>query len=78
MWISLGSRSFWVGGPSSSARSGGAASSTRCMVPQPFAAGGNRPYLELWVVTGGPWYPRYKTLREREREREVVLMGGRA
>jgi hypothetical protein len=50
------------------------------MVPQPFAAGGNRPYLELWVVTGGPWYPRYKTLREREREREreVVLMGGRA
>jgi hypothetical protein len=21
-----------------------------CMVPQPFATGGNRPYLEFWVV----------------------------
>jgi hypothetical protein len=47
------------------------------MVPQPFAAGGNRPYLELWVVTGGPWYPRYKTLRERERERERGCAHGR-
>jgi hypothetical protein len=31
------------------------------MVPQSFAAGGNRPYLELWAITGGPWYPGYIT-----------------
>jgi hypothetical protein len=23
------------------------------VVPKPFAAGGNRPYLELWVIAGG-------------------------
>jgi hypothetical protein len=33
----------------------------RCMVPQSFAAGGNRSYLEFWAVTGGPWYPWYVT-----------------
>jgi hypothetical protein len=32
-----------------------------CVVPQPFAAGGNRSYPELWVVTSDPWYSGYKT-----------------
>jgi hypothetical protein len=32
-----------------------------CIVPQPFAAGVNRPYLESWVVIGGPWFLGYKT-----------------
>jgi hypothetical protein len=32
---------------------------TRCMVPQPFAAGGNLSYLKLWTVTGGTRYPGY-------------------
>jgi hypothetical protein len=36
-----------VGGPSSSARSGGAISGMGCMVPQSFAAGGKRPYLKF-------------------------------
>jgi hypothetical protein len=31
----------------------------RCMVPQSFAAGGNRSYPEFWVVTGGPRYSGY-------------------
>jgi hypothetical protein len=26
-----------------------------CMVPQLFAAGGNRSYPEFWTVTGNPW-----------------------
>jgi hypothetical protein len=30
-----------------------------CMVPQPFAVGGNRSYPEFWAVTGGPRYPGY-------------------
>jgi hypothetical protein len=30
------------------------------MVPQPLATGGNQPYLDLWVITGDPWYLRYK------------------
>jgi hypothetical protein len=33
----------------------------RCMVPQPFAAGGNRSYLDFWAVTDDPQYPGYKT-----------------
>jgi hypothetical protein len=37
---------------------------TRCMVPQLFAAGGNRSYLEFWAVISGPRYPGYKTLIE--------------
>jgi hypothetical protein len=28
-----------------------------CMIPQPFAAGGNRSYLEFRVVTDDPQYP---------------------
>jgi hypothetical protein len=32
------------------------------MVPQPFAARGDWSYPEFWAVTGGPRYPRYKTL----------------
>jgi hypothetical protein len=52
--------SFKVGGPSL-ARSGGAIPSTGCVVPQPFAAGGNQPYLDFWAITSDPWYPRYKT-----------------
>jgi hypothetical protein len=35
---------------------------TRCMVPQPFTAGGNRSYPEFWAITGGPHYPGYITL----------------
>jgi hypothetical protein len=27
-----------------------------CVVPQPFASGGNRPYLDFWAVTCDPWY----------------------
>jgi hypothetical protein len=34
---------------------------TGCMVPQSFATGGNRSYLEFWGITSGPWYPRYNT-----------------
>jgi hypothetical protein len=34
---------------------------TRCMVPQPFAAGGNRSYLEFWVIISSPRYPGYIT-----------------
>jgi hypothetical protein len=34
-----------------------------CMVPQSFAAGGNRSYLKFWVVIGGPQYPGYITPR---------------
>jgi hypothetical protein len=33
-----------------------------CMVPQSFAIGGNRSYLEFWAVTGGPRYLGYITL----------------
>jgi hypothetical protein len=32
-----------------------------CMVPQLFAALGNRWYPEFWAVTGGPWFPGYIT-----------------
>jgi hypothetical protein len=32
-----------------------------CMAPQSFAAGGNRSYQELWVLTSHPRYPGYKT-----------------
>jgi hypothetical protein len=32
---------------------------TGCMIPQPFATGENRSYLEFWAVIGGVWYPRY-------------------
>jgi hypothetical protein len=34
---------------------------TGCVVPQPFATGGNRSYPKFWAVTGDPRYPRYKT-----------------
>jgi hypothetical protein len=30
-----------------------------CMVPQPFATGGNQSYPEFWTVSGGPRYPGY-------------------
>jgi hypothetical protein len=33
------------------------------VVPQPFALGGNRSYLDFWVITEDPWYPRYKTTK---------------
>jgi hypothetical protein len=32
-----------------------------CMVPQPFATGGNQLYPEFWVVISSPRYPRYFT-----------------
>jgi hypothetical protein len=41
VWITPEFSSFYVCGPSSSARSGRAISGTGCMVSQPFAAGGN-------------------------------------
>jgi hypothetical protein len=41
-WITPGFYSFFVGGPSSLARSGEAISGMGCMIAQPFAAGGNR------------------------------------
>jgi hypothetical protein len=50
---------FLVGGPSSSARSGGAICGLRCMVLQSSAARGNLSYLVFWAVTGDPWYPGY-------------------
>jgi hypothetical protein len=34
-------------------------SGTRCVISQPFSAGGNQSYLEFWVVTSGPRYPEY-------------------
>jgi hypothetical protein len=43
-WIIPGSNSFYVGGPSSSAKSGGIMSGMRCMFPRSFATGGNRSY----------------------------------
>jgi hypothetical protein len=39
-----------VGCPSSLARSGEAVPSTGCVVSQPFATSGNRPYLDYWVI----------------------------
>jgi hypothetical protein len=53
--------SFYVGGPSLLARSGGVIPGTGCVVPQLFAAGGNRLYLDFSAITGDPRYPRYKT-----------------
>jgi hypothetical protein len=41
VWITTGINFFNVGGPSSSAWSGGAIFDTGCMVPHPFAGGGN-------------------------------------
>jgi hypothetical protein len=38
------------------------------MVLQSFAAGGNRSYLEFWVITGSPWYPGYITPIESNRQ----------
>jgi hypothetical protein len=39
--------------------SGGAIFGMRYTVPQAFAAGGKRSYLEFWSVTSAPWYPGY-------------------
>jgi hypothetical protein len=47
--------------PSPSARSGGAVSNLGCVIPQPFAIGGNLSYPDLWAIIGNPRYPRYKT-----------------
>jgi hypothetical protein len=58
-WITLRFSPFEVGGPSSSTRIGGAISDTWCMIPQPFAAGGNRSYPDFWVITADPRYPGY-------------------
>jgi hypothetical protein len=32
-----------------------------CLVPQPFAARGNRLYPDFWVINGDPRYLGYKT-----------------
>jgi hypothetical protein len=53
--------SFYVGHPSSLARSGGVIPSMGCVVSQPFSAGENRSYLNFWAITGDPRYPGYKT-----------------
>jgi hypothetical protein len=34
----------------------------RCMIPQPFASGGNRSYPKFWFVTGDLRYRGYFTL----------------
>jgi hypothetical protein len=47
--------------PSSSTRSGRTISDMGCLVPQPFAAGENQSYPDLWAITGSPWDPGYKT-----------------
>jgi hypothetical protein len=47
MWIASGFNSFYIGGPSFSARSGKVISDTRCMIPQPFVVGENRSYTEV-------------------------------
>jgi hypothetical protein len=36
-------------------------SGTRCLVTQSCATGGNQSYPDFWVITGGIWYPGYKT-----------------
>jgi hypothetical protein len=59
VWITPGFSSFKVGGPSSSTRSGGGISGTRCMVPQLFSTRGNWSYLEFWAVTGDTRYLGY-------------------
>jgi hypothetical protein len=41
--------------------SGGAISDMGCVVRQSFAAGGNQLHLDLWAVTCGLQYLRYKT-----------------
>jgi hypothetical protein len=46
---------------SPSARSGGAVSSSGCVIPQPFAIGGNLSYPHLWGIISNLLYPRYKT-----------------
>jgi hypothetical protein len=62
---------FEVGGPSYSAWSGGAIYNMGCMVPQPFAAGGNQSYQEFWAVTGDPWHrdTRFVQISAREGRR---------
>jgi hypothetical protein len=54
-----------------------------CMVPQPFTAGGNQSCLEIWAITGDPWYPGYKTLTVAPEPtvewvvENILLMGGK-
>jgi hypothetical protein len=43
-------------------KSHGVFPSTGCMVPQPFAAGGNQLYPEFWAVTYCLLFPGYITL----------------
>jgi hypothetical protein len=57
--ITPGFSSFYLGDPSFSARSGGVISGMGCMVPQPFAAGGNRSHPKFWVISDAPRYPGY-------------------
>jgi hypothetical protein len=51
------SHSFYVGGPTSLAKSGGTISITGYLVPQSFATKGNQPYLYFWALTDDPRYP---------------------
>jgi hypothetical protein len=46
-WFYSGVLFFYVGGPCSSGRSGEATSDIGCIVPQPFATGRNRSYLNF-------------------------------
>jgi hypothetical protein len=59
VWITPGISSFYIGGPSSSAWTGGVISGMRCLVPQPFLIVGSRSYLEFWAITGDTRYMRY-------------------
>jgi hypothetical protein len=45
---------------------------TGCLVPQPFAAGGNRLYLEFWAITGGPRYSGYITPTVAQGQRQSL------
>jgi hypothetical protein len=60
--IALRSISFYVCGPSPSARSGGTISGMGYLVPQPFGAGGNWAVSKfVFSITGDPRCPTYKT-----------------
>jgi hypothetical protein len=60
-WRRLNSRSilFRLVTPPLQPGSGGAISGTWCMVPKPFATGGNQSYPKFWVVTVGARYLGY-------------------
>jgi hypothetical protein len=46
-----------------------------CMLPLPFAARGNRSYLDFWVIISGSLYLRYITLSDKLRVARVYNKG---